>query len=71
MLDVMSRLQDVLRGSPINVDRAFIFEGGDFSLNTLLQLNKTNIKLDMTKNESEKQNKTMLDWSTCAQKEAL
>jgi hypothetical protein len=40
MLDVMSRLQDVLRGSPIHVDGAFIFEGGDFSLNTLLQLQR-------------------------------
>ena len=37
MLDIMSRLHDVLCRSPINDDHAFIFKGDKLSLNPLSQ----------------------------------
>jgi hypothetical protein len=38
VLNVMSRLHNILRSSPIHIDLAFIFERGNLRLNPFLQL---------------------------------
>lgn len=38
MLDEMSRLHNIFRRNPVNVDGAFILEWDDLSLNPFLQL---------------------------------
>jgi hypothetical protein len=38
VLDIMSRLHNIIQSSPIHIDLAFIFERGNLRFNPLLQL---------------------------------